>query len=445
MKSTIKNLPASQVEIEVSLTADELKQTADKVTRQLASQANIAGFRKGKAPRSVLNKRYGATNVEHEVLERALVESYYEAVKEHSLQPIGQPETKLPDDHHDLENHGLKYTATVPVMPTVILGDYSKVTVKPVESTFSEKLVDETLHQLQESRATATDAERAAERGDRVEIDFVGMRKGTEVPGAKSENHPLVIGEDNFIPGFSDQLVGLQTGQVKTFKLQFPKDYHETDLAGAKVDFTVTMRKVQSVNRPALNDAFATGFGAASMDELRSRLRENLQTEKDKEATSATEAAVVDGVVATAKVEIPDVLVGEELDRMLGEFRQGIERQGIPYDKYLEQLGRTEQQIRDQQRDEAIKRVKISLTLNQLQRAENITASLPEIQAEVDQQLAAAPDDQTKAQIGSAEFRRYVARIIGNRKVVAKLIAGAVGTTAPSIKRDQKPDNPPNE
>jgi len=437
VKSTVETLPDSQVRLEVSLSADELKAVAAKVTRQLAGQANVPGFRKGKAPRAVLAKRYGATQIEHEILERALVESYYEAVKEHQLQPIGQPETKLPDSHHDLEKSGLSYTATVPVTPEVKLGDYSTVSVVPTVSSFKDELVDETIEQLRGSRAVTSPADRPAEAGDKVEIDFVGMRKGAEVPGAKSENHPLVIGEDNFVPGFSDQLVGLRAGQIKTFKQQFPKEYHDSTLAGAKVDFTVTMKSVQAVTLPELNDEFATGFGAGSMDELRHRLRENLQAEKDREARTATESAVVDAVVATAEAAIPKLLVDEELDRMLGEFRQGIERQGIPYDKYLEQLAQTEQQIRDQQRDEAARRVKTSLVLNELQRRENVAAGPEEIQAEIDQQLATTPDEQAKAQINSEEFRRYVARIIGNRKVVALLVARVTGGSKPATRLEQ--------
>lgn len=421
MDISVAKEPKSTVKITVSLSPQEMADYVAKAAKQVSKQVKVAGFREGKIPHKVLENRVGKEYLEHQALELAIADSYYQAVIKEKLAPIGQPKTDIEGDHHQLEKNGLKYTATVPVLPDIELGDYKSVKVKPVASEYDDKQVDETIEQLRKSRATTAQVTRAAKKGDHVEIDFVGSKDGKEFEGGKSENHPLVIGEDNFIPGFADELVGLKAGENKNFKIKFPKDYHEQSLAGEKVEFAVTMRSVKETKLPELNDEFATGFGAKSLEDLRKRLTENLQQEKQREAELATEAAVVDAVVKGAKTEVPDALVEDELGRMGAELRDNVERQGIPYDKYLEHVGKTEEQILAANQGEAEKRVKTSLVLNKLQEVENLKPSDKEVEAEVKRNLEQAESPDAKEQIKGDEFRRYVARILGNRMAVAKL------------------------
>ncbi|HEY8108542.1 MAG TPA: trigger factor [Patescibacteria group bacterium] len=427
MQVEVKKLPKSEVSLKISISPEEMKGYFDQAVKKLAKQANLPGFRKGKAPRSVLEARTGPHYIAHEAMELAVAESYYKAVVEHDLKPMGRPKTDLQDKHDDLEKDGLSFTATVAVLPPVTLGDYKKISVKPKPSEYSDKLVDDALEQLRKGRAGFAQVTRAAKEGDRVEIDFVGKQGGKEVSGAKSENHPLVLGQGGFIPGFEEELIGMKAGGVKTFKVTFPKDYHEKSLAGKPVEFTVTMRQVQETQLPELGDGFAEGFGAKSLADLRKRLAENLKQEKEQEARQRTEQEVIDKVAAQAKVEVPDALVDEELTRMFGEFRQHVERQGIPFDKYLEQSGKTEDDFRKDQRGEAERRVKLSLVLNAIQAQEKVTVSDQRVKEEVAAQLATAPDDQVKEQIKGDEFAAYVKRILGNREAVAKLVKYATG------------------
>lgn len=431
MDVELKELPKSEVSLKISISPEEMQGYFEQAVKKLAGQANLPGFRKGKAPRSVLEQRAGPHYIAHEAMELAVAESYYRAVTKHDLKPIGRPKTDLGDEHDDLEKSGLSFTATVPVLPPVELGDYKKVSVKPKQSEYSDKQVDEALEQLRKGRAGFAQVTRAAKEGDRVEIDFVGKQGAgkdkAEVPGAKSENHPLVIGQGGFIPGFEDELAGMQAGQVKTFTVTFPKEYHEKSLAGKPVEFTVTVRQVQETQLPELGDGFAKGFGAKSLKDLRERLAENLKREKEQEARQQTEREVMDKVVGQAKVEVPDTLVDEELTRMFAEFKQHVERQGIPLDKYLEQTGKTEDDFRKDQRGEAGKRVKMSLVLNAVQERENVEVPDQRVQEEVEAQLATAPDDKTKEQIRGDEFKAYVRRILGNRQTVDKLIEYATG------------------
>jgi trigger factor len=427
MEVELKELPKSEVSLKISISPKEMQGYFEQAVKKLAAQSNLPGFRKGKAPRSVLEARTGPHYIAHEAMELAVAESYYKAVVKHKLRPIGRPQTDLADKHDDLEEKGLSFTATVAVLPPVTLGDYQKVSVKPSKSEYTDKLVDDALEQLRKGRAGFAQVTRAAKQEDRVEIDFVGTQGGKEVPGAKSENHPLVIGQGGFIPGFEDELVGLKAGQVKTFKITFPKDYQEKSLAGKPVEFTVTMRQVQETQLPELGDGFAKGFGAKSLKDLRERLTANLKQEKEQEARQKTEQEIVNKVVDQAKVDVPAALVDDELTRMFAEFRQHVERQGIPFDKYLEQSGKTEEDFRKEQRGEAERRVKMSLVLNAIQEQEKIEVSEQRVKDEIEKQLAAVQDDKAMEQIQGDEFKAYVRRILGNRQAVEKLVKYATG------------------
>lgn len=421
MESHVKNLPKSAVQLSVTLSPEEMREYFDQAAAALSERVEIKGFRKGKAPRTVVESKVGKAALAHEAMERAVTDGYYRAVLEHKLRPVGSPKTDPEHKHDGFEESGFSFTATVPVVPEVTLGDYKKLKVKPEKSQYSDTLVDEALEQLRQGRASFAQVTRGAKKGDRVEIDFVGKIDGKEFEGGKSENHPLVLGEGSFIPGFEDQLVGAATGQVKTVKVSFPADYRVTELAGKPAEFTVTVKQVQETQLPALDDAFANGLGAKSLDDLRKRLAENLKSEKAAEARRATESKVVEQAVEQARVEIPDALVGEELDAMMAELLQQVERQGLPYDKYLEHLGKSEEDVRKEHHEQAAKRVKMSLVLNTIQEVEGLAPPADKVQAEIDGQLAQVTDPDAQQRVRSDDFRRYVTRVLGNQMAVEKL------------------------
>jgi trigger factor len=418
MESTVTPAGKSTVRLDIKLTAAEMQRYFDRAAHRLAEQVRIDGFRKGKVPRSVLEQRFGAGYLADQAAELALTDSYYQAVMKHKLQTIGRPDVQLPEDRSHLEQGGFAYTATAAVVPKVSLGDYRSIKTKPVKSAYREAVVKETLAKLQEGRAEASEVKRPARVGDRVEIDFIGRRRGQPVPGAQSENHPLVIGEDNFVPGFSEKLVGLTAGKRTTFKLKFPKDYRESSLAGANVEFEVTMKRVQVMKVPLLDDAFAKQFGAKTLDDLRKRLAENHRQEADDEARRATQQVALEALLKKASVELPDALVEEELNRMFAEFREQLDRQGIPYEKYLEHLGKSEDELRKEQRTEAERRVKLSLVVNTLAEVEKIVPTEAQVTSELKRQQELAGEGADPASLKSEEFRNYVVRVLTNRLAV---------------------------
>lgn len=424
MRATIEPQPKSVVKLTVELTPEEMQRHYAAVIQSLAQQADVKGFRKGKAPRPVLEQRYGADYIAHQVLERAITLSYYDAIKEHNLESVAQPQTELPDDHHNTEKTGLTYTAMVPVMPQIELGDYRSVKVKSKKSDYAPKLVDEALDELRRGRAAYEPVERGAQDGDRVEIDFAGTLNGEEVPGAKSENHPLVIGEDTFIPGFADELKKLKRGDQKKFKIRFPKDYHEKSLADQKVEFAVTMKEVQERKMPDLNDEFAKELGADSMTQLKERLEANLKAEREQLARRQTEQDVIDGIAKKASFELPDALIEAEAERLVDELRQGVEAQGMPFDKYLEHLGKDVPLLAAERRAEAEQRVRTSLLLSKIAEEEKVAPDKKQVDREVEAALASASDAQ-RAQIDQDDYRRYVTRVLTNQAVLDKIVARA--------------------
>lgn len=426
MNSTVEKLPKSAIKLTITIAPEDMKQYVAKAAERLGSQIEIKGFRKGKVPPAVVESKVGKDQLAHEAFELAVADAYYQAILEHKLRPVGQPKTDLNHEHSDLQKTGISFTATVPVVPDVKLGNYQELKVKPVESKYSETQVDETIEQLRNSRASFAQVARAAREGDRVEIDFVGSKDGQEFEGGKSQNHPLVVGEGTFIPGFEENVPGLKAGDQKKFKITFPKDYRQTDLAGQEVEFAVTMKQVQERALPKLDDSFAASLGAKSMDDLRKRLSDNLKKEKGAEAGRETEMKLLDEIVKQSTVEVPDALVEEELNGMMAELRQQIENQGLPFEKYLEQLGKKEDELRKEYHDEAGKRVTLSLVLNALQEAEKIEPTDEQVKAEVEKQLATVTEPKDQERIKSDEFRQYVRRVLGNRMTVNKLMQTAI-------------------
>ncbi len=424
MKAVVKPGEQSTVHLSVELSPAEMTKHYDVVVKELAGQVSVKGFRKGKVPRAVLEQRFGAEYIAAQVLERAVSMSYYDAVNEHKLQPVANPQTTLPENRSQLDQTGLSYSAIVPVLPKVELGEYQAVKVKSLESDFKPEQVDQAIDEIRKGQATFNDVDRPAQSGDRVEIDFVGSRKGVEVEGAKSENHPLIIGEDNLIPGFSDQLKKMRTGQVKTFKIRFPKEYHEKSLAGEKVEFTVTMKRLQERVLPDIDDAFAKKLGVGSLEELREKLTENLKEEKRQEARRKTEDAVLEAVLAKASVDIPNALIDEEAHRMVHEIERSAQAQGIPFEKYLEHLGKTHDELAAEQTGEAERRVKIAFVLNEIAEREKIAADSTVVQLEIDRQLASATPQQRES-IETDEFRRSVERAVRNQAVIDALLTRA--------------------
>lgn len=392
MHITVKKLPESKVELAITLPWDEWKSEIDHATEDLGKQVKVAGFRPGKAPRDMIEKRFGMPALLAEAAEHAVKHSYGKALAQEKIEAIGEPAVKL---EKNAENEPLKYSVVTAVMPEVVLAPWREA-VKKVNAEHAKKtvVVEETeieaeLQRLASMRAKLVTVRREARLDDNVLVDFLVSQDGVPIEHGKSEKHPLVLGKGVFIPGFEEQLVGMREGEEKTFELTFPAEYHAKHLAGKKATFHVKMGIVQEREVPALDDAFAQSVGNfASLAALKEKMRESLLEEKKVKNKEEHRARILDTLVEKSTIEYPDILVAEELKRMMREFEMQIQSMGLNFAQYLANMKKTEEDMRKEWEPQAKKRLAAHLILEKLAEEEEIVIDNQEVEAEMNKAIA---------------------------------------------------------
>ncbi len=428
MNVTVAKLPKSAVKLTIELTTEDMRPYLERVAEVLSLEHKVEGFRPGKASLGMVLQKLGAQAVWEVAGELAVRKSYPAAVREHQLQTVGAPNISV---HKLAPDNPFIYHAEVAVLPDMTLGEYRKLKAKARPAGVAPEKVETTLNDLRQMFATESAVDRAAQAGDKIEIDFDLSVDGRPVEGGSSKQHPIVIGSKNFIPGFEDQLVGLKRDDRKEFDLVFPKDYQNKTVAGKTGHFVVTAKAVLQINQPALDDAFAKQASKfQSLAELRKQIEQNLQTEAEHDADAAWERALLDELISRTKFsELPEVLVEHELTKMLSEIQSELERRGgLKFNDYLTSLNKTEDGLKQEFRPQAERRVKSALLLRAIATAEKIEATKSEIDQEVAQALTTyAQQPELKAQIENDDYRDFARVMLTNRQVVAKLKAWASG------------------
>jgi trigger factor len=313
-------------------------------------------------------------------------------------------------------------------MPSVELPDYQKIAQseksgKKKEIEVDEKELMQSLEWLQKSRAKYLTVLRPAQKGDRVEIDFVAKKDGQAFDGGESKNHPVILGEGKFVPGFEDNLIGLKENEEKKFSLVFPEDFPKKELAGQPVDFEAKMNLVQEAQIPELNDEFAKTLGAfADLAALKTNIKEGLAMEKEQRAKEAARAKILESIVKKTKMDVPRLLVEAETEKMLQEFKGNIAQMGLEMEAYLKNIKKTEAELRQEWQTKAGERVRAALVLRQIADIEKIEVSEKEIQDDINKILANYPDiDSIKNQIDMEQLKEYTRGRLRNEKVFEKL------------------------
>lgn len=421
----ITKLPKSEIEIRVELGADEMRSFREKALKEAGERLAIEGFRKGKAPQELVHKKIGEAALQEEATRLAVEKTYPEIIKalsdkEENFEPVGAPKVEITKT---ASAGALEYTARVAVLPEIILPAY-KNTAKAInaekrEITVAEEEVRKTIELLRDSRAALITVMRPAQTGDRVEIDFDASVAGLTLENGKSQNHPLVIGERKFIPGFEDELIGMKTGNEKRFSLEAPKDYIERSLAGKKLDFAVKMKLIQEKKLPELSDAFAQGLGKfENLEALKKNIREGLAMEKDEKERSERRIKIIEAIAAEIQAELPELLINRELDKMLAELRSSIERMGLQWPEYLGHIKKSEEDLRKDWVKDATRRIKIALVLKKIGQAENIEPTKEEIQEATTQTVSRLGlDEEGFKKIDRTAFLEYNTTIARNEKV----------------------------
>ncbi len=405
--------PGGKLTISFKLSADEAQRFAERALRNLAATLKLDGFRPGKVPLDVARAKLEPSALRQERVRQAVRELYPEYVQEHGLEVLGRPEISVRSEDP------LALEITAARLPGVTLGNWTKVTVsrKPVAAPAAD--VEQLMLELREHRAAEAAVVRPAQLGDRVELDFDVALDNVPLEGGSQKGYGAVLGKRQLVPGFEEQVVGLQPGEEKAFPLTFPADYRK-DLAGKTAQVQAKLVQVFERTLPEANDEFAQGLGRfVSLADLLAKLRENLLDERREREEQRVEREMLEALLSVASFEeIPEVLVQGEVEKMLHEFREGIEQGGVEWAPYLVSIKQDEVGLRAEFQEGAAKRVKLGLLTRALAKQENLAAGEEAIEAELERALGKHGNAYPAEHLKSDGYRDYVRSILTNRRVV---------------------------
>ena len=376
-----EKLEKSMVELQFSIDAETFKAAVNNAFKREGKKYAIPGFRKGKAPRHMIEKMYGSDIFHYDAVNDLFPEAYEAAVKEAKIDVVGRPD---PEVVSMSEADGVVLKVKVAVKPEVELGEYAGLTVTKEAKNVNEADVDAEVKRMQDRNGRLLTREGAAENGDTVDIDFEGFVDGKAFEGGKAEHYSLVLGSGSFIPGFEDQVVGHSAGEEFDVNVKFPEEYGAAELAGKDATFKIKLHEVKYKELPALDDDFAKDVSEYdTLDELKDSIRNNIKTNLDKQAEQKVENDLMDQVIANMKADIPDAMVDSRIDELVQDFEYRISQQGLKLADYLKYMGMNIEQFRAQFKEQADKQVKMRLAMEAIVAKEGITASDKEFEEEV--------------------------------------------------------------
>ena len=383
MSAKFEKLEGNQGVLTVEVDAETVSTSLDSAFKKVVKQINVPGFRKGKMPRPLFEKRFGVESLYQDAIDIMLPEAYTSAIEETGIEPVDRPEI---DVEQIEKGKAFIFTAKVTLKPEVKLGEYKGLEVEAFDTNVTDEDVENEIKALQEKQAELVVKEEGkAENGDTVVMDFEGFVNDEAFEGGKAENYSLELGSGQFIPGFEEQLVGLATGESKDVEVSFPEEYHAAELAGKPAVFKVTIHEIKGKVLPELDDEFAKDVDdeVETLDALKEKIKSRLEHDKKHEEEHYLQNTVVEKATANAEVDIPAVLIDNEVDRMLQEFEQRLQMQGMNLELYFQFSGQNEEALRGQMKDEAEQRVRGNLTLEAIVKAENIEVTDEEVNAEL--------------------------------------------------------------
>ncbi|WP_206811020.1 trigger factor [Paradesulfitobacterium ferrireducens] len=382
MSVKVEKIEKNVVELEVTVEAGKFSAAVNTAAKKLAGRVNIPGFRKGKAPRRLVEQAVGTEALYNEALDHLLGPAYAEAVTESAIDPVDRPDVDLVQIE---EGKDLIFKAKVTVKPEVELGEYKGLQVEKEAVTVDDAKIEEELKRKQDQHARLiTIEEGKAEEGDTATIDFEGFVDGVAFPGGKGENYGLGIGSGTFIPGFEEQLVGAEIGQEVDVNVKFPDEYHSEDLAGKEALFKVKIHKIQRKELAPLDDEFAKDVSNfETLEELKEDIRKRLIETEEKRVENAFRNAVIAKAVDNASVEIPEVMIDKRVDAMVHDLEHNLSYQGLNLEQYFAYTNSNETDMRERFRPQAAESVKTELVLEGIAKAEGIQVSEDELNEEL--------------------------------------------------------------
>ena len=407
-KETKKKGKANEHLIEVKIEGKEWEAALDKAFAKKQKTVKVDGFRPGKVPRSVFEKRFGKEALYFEAADEVVPEAYMKAMGDSKLEPIVQPSVNIKDISAD----GVVFEFKVVTKPEVIIKNYKGLGIKPDKVEVTDEEIDHEIGHLLERYTELVAKDGAVDDGDVAIIDFEGFKDGVAFPGGKGENYSLEIGSHTFIPGFEEQVIGMKAGEEKDLHVTFPEDYGAQELAGAEVVFKVKVNEIKEKKNRELDEDF---FDDLAMDDvhdeksLRKHIKEHIAAEKEVEVENKYVDDLLEAVGKQVEVDIPEELVQQEVDRLIGRFEEQMRMQGISLDVYYQFSGTDEKALRSQMETEAFKNVLYRTMLDEIARLEKVTVTDEEVQKEVEEmseKYQMKKEDFLK-QFGGEEFVKY--------------------------------------
>ena len=376
-----EKLEKSMHELQFSGDAETFKSAIDKAYKREGKKYNVPGFRKGHAPRAVIEKMYGAEIFHYDAINDLFPEAYEEAVKAAGIEPVGRPEADVVSESVE---DGVVLKVVVAVKPEIKLGQYTGLKATKKVNTVEDSAVDAELARMQDRNGRVVTREGKAENGDTVDMDFEGFVDGVAFDGGKAEHYSLVLGSGSFIPGFEDQLVGHEAGEEFDVNVTFPEEYQAAELAGKAAVFKIKLHEVKTKELPALDDEFAKDVSEFdTLDELKADIRKKMEESNEQQASLEVENNLVDQVIASIEGDIPEAMYETRMDEMIRDFEYRLAQQGLKLDLYLQYMGQTMDSFRESFKEQAEKQVKIRLALETVAANENITVSDEDLENEL--------------------------------------------------------------
>lgn len=414
MQVTAERPKPCEVELKIEVGTDKVAQAIDTVYRELAKTTSVPGFRKGKVPRKILERYVSPESVRQRAVEIMVPQAYQDALEQEDIQPYADPELEIVQFEAD---QPFIFKATVPLPPTVELGEYKGIEVQRPQVTVTDEDIDTQLKYLQESRASTEKVEgRGIQQDDIVVAEVSSQVEGEE----KSSPRRSLIEVGSNVEGFDENILGMESGQRRTFAIRYPEDYGDERLAGKNVEFDISVEAIRERHVPELNDEFAKSLGEfETLADLREEIKNRLTKSREESAESEVEEKIVNEIVARSKVCYPEVLVEHEMHHDIEDLMERLERQGLTIDQYLERTGRSRDDLLAEYREAAERRLRTGLVLGEIIEKEGIEVSDEEVQAEVDRMIA-----ESKASAEAVE--QYIEATGGRKRIRNSLLTRKV-------------------
>lgn len=426
MSYTVENLEKSMAKLTITVSAEDFEKAMNQAYNKSKNKINVQGFRRGKAPRKMIEKLYGPEIFYEEAANIVIPDAYEEAAKESGLDIVSRPAIDVVDIAKGKE---FVFTAEVAVKPEVTLGDYKGIEVKKNEVKVMAADVNEEIDRVREQNSRMITVEdRGIKKDDTAVIDFEGFVDGEAFQGGKGEDYPLVIGSHSFIDTFEDQLIGKKIGEETEVNVTFPEEYHEESLKGKPAMFKVTIKEIKVKELPKLDDEFASEVSEfETLKEYKASVKKTLTERKKEEAKREKENEAVEKVVKNATIEIPDPMIEEQTNQMAQEFAARLSQQGLSFEQYMQMTGMTPQALMEQMKPEAEKRIRTRLTLEAVVSAEAIKATAKDVDKEIEKmaEMYQMEADKMKEMIGDAE-KEQISLDLAVQKAVDLIVKEAV-------------------